>query len=155
MTEAGPEELLRDLQAGRERLLGVVSGVGEAQFKRRPEPSDAAGRAGWCIAEVLAHLLASEQRAATRVEALLAGDAGPEPVPEAERAEEARQGRASPVPQLIHGLLAARRALERSLTAQGRGALPAGVRATVREDVIEHEAEHTAQIEGIRAALGS
>ena len=59
-----------------------------------------------------------------------------------------------PVPQIIHGLLAARRQLERALTESGEG-VPEAIEQLVREDVIEHEAAHAAQIEAVRAALGA
>jgi uncharacterized damage-inducible protein DinB len=147
--------LLPDLQASRERLLAVVAGVGEEQFKRRPSVEAEAVAGEWSIAEVLAHLLASEQRAGDRVEALLAHRATPDPGPtEEERNAEARLGRSVPVPQIIHGLLAARRRLERALT-ESRAGVPEAVGGLVRADVIEHETAHAAQIEAVRAALGA
>ena len=149
--------LLPDLQASRERLLAVVAGVGEEQFKRRPSVEAEATAGEWSIAEVLAHLLASEQRTGARVEALLAGRPAEDAalaLNEEERTAEARLGRTVPVPQIIHGLLAARRQLERALTESGEG-VPEAIEHLVREDVIEHEAAHAAQIEAVRAALGA
>ena len=150
------EALVRDLQASRERLLGVVAGVSEEQFKRRP-PVEAVPVAGdWSIAEVLAHLLAVEQRQGGRIEVLLAGGHAEAPdLAEEERNAEARQGRAVPVPQIIHGLLAARRRLERALTESGRAEAPETVSKAVRIDVIEHEGAHRAQIEAVKASLGA
>ena len=159
------DALLREMRASRERLLSVVAGVSEEQFKRRP-PAEAEATAGrWSIAETLAHLFGAEQRACVRVEALLAGEyAAPFLIGEEARDEEARQGRAVPVPQIIHGLLASRRRLERALAgaapgdeaaSTGGGTVAAEVAAAVREDVIEHELEHVAQIEAIKAVLPS
>jgi uncharacterized damage-inducible protein DinB len=156
------QHLLAALRASRERLLGVVAGVSEEQFKRRPAVEAEVTAGDWSIAEVLAHLLASEQRRCARLEALLRGESSPDPeVSDEERNTEARQGRAVPVPQVIHGLLAARRRLERTLgveddaiTARGPD-LPPGVIDLVRADVIAHEEEHRRQIEAVKQALGA
>jgi hypothetical protein len=160
------ESLLRDLQAGRERLLAVVSGVTEQEFKRRPPATPDGERAPWCIAEVLAHLLQQEKLRAERIEAALERDGATiTPSMDEEHFEAARAGRASPVPQLIHGLLASRRALENLLerSAAIESGLeravthPAHGRQTVawmlREKVIAHEEEHARQIEAIKIAL--
>ncbi len=156
MADADAQGILQDLRASRERLLAVVAGVSEEQFKRRPMPDAEAVAGEWSIAEVLAHLLASEQRTGLGVEALLAGDEASQPgLSDEERTAEARQGRAAPVPQIIHGLLAARRRLERAITESQTGATPEAVLSLLRDDVIEHEAAHTAQIEAVKAALGA
>jgi hypothetical protein len=163
----GPHEgpsraLLAELRAGREQLLAVVAGVSEEQFKRRPSVEAAATAGDWSIAEVLAHLLACEQRQCDRLDALLRGEDAPDPGLSAEEsAAEARQGRAVPVPQIIHGLLAARRRLERALgagddtPAEPAGDLPSTAVDLVRADVIGHEAEHRQQIEAVKQALGA
>jgi hypothetical protein len=160
------ESLRRDLRAGRERLLAVVSGVTEQDFKRRPPPTPDEERAPWCIAEVLAHLLQEEKLRAERIEAALERDGTAiTPSTDEEHFEAARAGRASPVPQLIHGLLASRRAIEKLLehavaieSGLERGVThPALGRQTVawmlREKVIAHEEEHAQQIEAIKTAL--
>ena len=149
------EAFLRDLRSGRQRLLAVVAGVSEEQFKRRPAIEHVAEAGNWSIAEVLAHLLASEQRQGERLEGLLEGrEAGALPVSDEQRHEEARLGRTVPVPQVIHGLLAGRRRVERALATPGATASEA-VSRLVREDVIEHEAGHAAQIEAVRSVLGA
>lgn len=150
------DALVRELQASREQLLAVVAGVTEEQFKRRP-PADAEALAGgWSIAEVLAHLLAAEQREGDRLEALLSGNPHAAPaLTDEQRTAEARQGRAVPVPQVIHGLLAARRRIERALTAASLPELPDAVSHVIRHGVIEHESEHRAQIEAVKASLGA
>jgi hypothetical protein len=159
------EQLKIRLGATRARLMQAVAGVSEQQFKRRP-PASEADPEPWCIAEVLAHLLGDEQLWADRIRLALDGDGAridPSP-PEANTARIAA-ARQLPVPQLIHGLLAARRLLElrlaevdtieggldRHLEHSARG--PISVRWMV-EKVIEHEAEHADQIESIRAHLG-
>jgi uncharacterized damage-inducible protein DinB len=145
--------LLHDLQASRERLLAVVAGVTEEQFKRRPPVESVPVAGDWSIAEVLAHLLAVEQRRCARLEALLRGESEPAPrLTDEERNTEARHGRTVPVPQIIHGLLAARRRLERALPAPEANDT---IAALVREDVIAHEGEHRAQIEAVKAVLGA
>jgi hypothetical protein len=146
-------------------LLSAISGVSEEHFKKRPPATDPAGPS-WCIAEVLAHLLQQERLRASRIAlALEQDDVVITPSSDEEHKEAARAGRGAPVPQLIHGLLASRREIERLL--EQAGSLPGGLeRAThhprlgrqtvgwiLREKVIAHEAEHVAQIEAIKAAL--
>ena len=77
-----------------------------------------------------------------------------------------RAGRIAPVPQIIHGLLAVRRDLERLLQAvelhedglrlrvlqPERGVL--SIEWMVRK-VIDHENEHVAQIEALRLAMAA
>ncbi|HEX5367818.1 MAG TPA: DinB family protein, partial [Dehalococcoidia bacterium] len=124
-----------------------------------------AGEVQWSIAEVLAHLLQQERLRAERIGVALREDGvGITPSdPEAYR-EGARAGRVAPVPQLIHGLLASRRQIERLLDEAEalQDGLERGVqhplmgRQTVawmlREKVIEHEREHVEQIEALKAS---
>ena len=166
------EALKDELRAGRERLLAAIAGVSEEQFKRRPtsppNPHSASreGEQGWSIAEVLAHLLALERAWSERIAQALAEDgAEVRPIADETLAEAARAGRVAPVPQLIHGLLAARRELgglidraaaveagfERAVMHPRRGRLT--VAWMVRTYGIEHEAEHTTQIEAIRKEM--
>lgn len=164
---ATPRDLSSALTEGRERLLRAVAGVSEEQFKRRP-PTEPDAAPEWSIAEVLAHLLYSERLRCKRIALALRDDgatiaAAP---PDAD-AEATRAGRVAPVPQLIHGLLASRRELEHLL--DQAGAVEGGVERAVvhsrrgretigwmlREQVIEHEAEHVAQIEALRPAVGA
>ena len=158
--------LRRDLQAGRARLLAVVSGVSEQEFKRRPPAGPTTDGPNWCIAEVLAHLLQQEKLRAARIATALDQDGAIiTPSTDEEHYEAARAGRASPVPQLIHGLLASRREIEKLLERAEsiEGGLDCAVehpkfgRQTVewilREKVIAHEEEHAQQIEAIKIAL--
>jgi hypothetical protein len=158
--------LKASLQAVRQRLLTAISGVSEEHFKKRPSVAEGDAGPAWCIAEVLAHLLQQERLRASRIALALEQD-GVEITPSSdeERYEAARAGRGAPVPQLIHGLLASRREIERLL--EQAESLPGGLeRATqhprlerqtvgwiVRDKVMAHEAEHVAQIEAIKAAL--
>jgi hypothetical protein len=159
------EELHEALTSVRARLFETIAGVSEEQFKKRPPAVGDDGPA-WCIAEVLAHLLQQERLRASRIALALQQDGvSITPGTEEEHHEAARAGRASPVPQLIHGLLASRREVERLL--DGAAALEGGLARTtthprlgaqnvawiLREKVIAHEAEHIAQIEAIKAAL--
>ena len=164
MTET---RLKKDLDLVRQRLFAAISGVGEDQFKRRP-PKNGADEPPWSIAEVLAHLLHAERIRADRLRAALDEDgvAVEAVAPEASAAA-ARAGRAAPVPQLVHGLLASRRAIELLLEAAEavQGGLDRAVihprlgrqtiEAMVRTFVVDHEAEHAAQIEALRASVAA
>jgi hypothetical protein len=146
--------------------MRAVSGVSEQQFKRRPEPT-AEDAEPWCIAELLAHILDFEQLWTGRIaQALAAPESDVTPSDEAQHEAARRAGRGAPVPQLIHGLLAAHRELDRLVdraeAADGleRAVLhPARGRLTVAWMLeaygIEHLAEHTATIEEIREAVGA
>jgi DinB superfamily len=164
MSEA--EDLRASLSAVRERLLTSIAGVSEELFKKRPPATDEETGPVWCIAEVLAHLLQQERLRGERIALALQQD-GVEIAPSTDEAhhEAARAGRGAPVPQLIHGLLASRREIERLLD-QAVSSNDGLDRATyhprlgrqtigwiVREKVIAHEAEHVAQIESIKARL--
>jgi uncharacterized damage-inducible protein DinB len=160
------ESLRQSLAAVRARLLETISGVSEEQFKKRPAaPADEAAPT-WCIAEVLAHLLQQERLRASRIALALQQDGAKiTPSPDEEHFEAARAGRGAPVPQLIHGLLASRREVERFLDEASR--LEGGLQRTtlhpqlgpqtiawiLEAKIIDHEAEHIAQIEAIKAAL--
>lgn len=152
--------LLDDLAASRARLLRAISGVTEEQFKRRPDDGE------WCIAEVLAHLLASERACNDAVTAVIAGRSHlTKATDEPDDAAAARAGRTAPVPQLIHGLQGARRVLE-TLIAARENSLQAGaisqagsgtsaLEYIVREKAIATEHEHAARIEALRELVGA
>jgi len=155
---ASASELRADLVAGRERLLGAIASVSEQEFKRRP------AEGGWSIAEVLAHLLATERLWAKRIELALAAEgARVEASDPTQHEEQARAGRVAPVPQLIHGLLASQRELERLIDRAGREdaferALEHSRRGRITvgwmlRNAVEHVGEHAAQVEALRAAM--
>jgi hypothetical protein len=167
MTDPTPQDLSRKLSDCRARLLQTIAGVTEQQFKQRPPPSPADPQP-WCIAEVLSHLLDAERRTTSAIALALEQDGATYTRwEEAERIERARAGRLAPVPQLIHGLLASRREIERLLdrltaTPDGlalhvadtqRGLLT--IETLLRTDVIDHEATHVIQIEALRHAVGA
>jgi hypothetical protein len=159
-------DLRHSLAEVRQQLLDTISGVSEEQFKKRPSVTEADAGPNWCIAEVLAHLLKQEGLRASRIAAAIVRDGAPvTPGTDEEHYEAARAGRASPVPQLIHGLLASRREVERLL--DEAAAIDGGLERytthpqhgaqsiawILQVKVIDHESEHIAQIESIKAAL--
>ena len=159
-------EMRASLAEGRERLMRAIQGVSEEQFKRRPAAPEGEPPA-WSVAEVLAHLLSQEPLRAERIAVALLQD-GTRIRPSLPEVHEqaARAGRVAAVPQLIHGLLAARRQTEKllgAIEADERGldravVHPENGRQTVRwllaEKIIAHEREHVAQIETLRSAMG-
>ena len=158
------DELQQGLAASRGRLLSLIAGITEEQFKRRPGPISNDPEP-WSIAEILAHLLWQELMWSGRL-GLTLQEEHPEisPSPPELHREEAAKGRRAPVPQLIHGLLASRRAAEKSLAAIEDASLDRkawhprlGENLTVEwmvRKMIDHENEHCAQIEGLRQWLG-
>lgn len=161
-------ELRERLDAGHRRLFLLLSGVTEEQFKRRP-PATPNDPRPWSIAEVLAHLLDGERLWAGRIASALAEDgAAITPSPPEAHDEGARAGRLAPVPQLIHGLLGARRETEKLLAKASRAdgsLLPntlwhprLGQRldlAWMFDKVAVHFAEHCEHVEALRAAAGA
>jgi hypothetical protein len=153
--------LLHDLRAARAGLLQAISGVSEQQFKRRP-PASASDPDPWCIAEVLAHLLIDEKLWTQRIGLALTEDGSTVAPSDREQSlASIRNARLAPVPQLIHGLLASRRDLERLLEEPGltrdalrqtivghRGRLSV---AWMARKLIDHDREHVGQIEALRA----
>ncbi len=166
MNVASAAQLRRELTDSRESLLQAISGVSEQQFKRRPEstPED---NQPWCIAEVLTHLLLDEQVWTARIAIALASD-GAEVLPtdREEQSANVRAGRLAPVPQIIHGLLAARRDLDKLLAQveQRDGGLGLSVHQPERgvltidwmvRKVIGHETEHVSHIEAIKESMAA
>jgi uncharacterized damage-inducible protein DinB len=159
-------DLKNGLTAARERLLRAIAGVTEEQFKRRPEPT-ADDPQPWCIAEVLAHLLADEREWAERIALGLREDgAHVESRGPGVNLEQARIGRQVPVPQLIHGLLACQRELRRLIDeAERLDAFNHGLDHATRGRIsvawmlqaygFDHELEHAAQIEALRLRVGA
>ncbi len=156
-------QLSNDLESGRGGLLLAISGVTEEQFKRRPEPDPKDEQAGWSIAEILAHLLASERLWAQRIRLALKDDGCViTPSDPGEQVQQARTGRSAPVPQLIHGMVAVRREVEGLLAEAGsiEGGLERSVVHPIHgsqrtawmfaEKIIAHEAEHLRQIEALK-----
>lgn len=165
MTASLPDDLRRDLTAGRERLLVAIAGVSEEQFKRRPVTEGDAPN--WSIAEILSYLLYSERLWGTGIALALTQDGVKVQAGSLEaREEDARRGRMAPVPQLVHGLLASRRQIDLLLdqaVALANGLQryvlhPTDGRLTVewmvREKVIAQEAAYVSRIQALRDAMG-
>ena len=161
----GVSELAELLSASRQRLLRAISGVTEQHFKQLPAATDSETQS-WCIAEVLAHLLLAERERSGWIEQALAGsEPAIEPMTPAALDAQTRAARMAPVPQLIHGLLAARRELEQRLDrAAADDALQRAVRHPEqgRLDIellvggcAEAEEEHAERIEALRIAVGA
>jgi len=147
-------DLLTQLRTSRERLLSAIGGLTEEGFRTRP------GAGGWSVAEILVHVMDCEQRAAFRVAAALADDDG-NPAPAADSADVIARWQGAPTPQIVHGLLAARRSLETQIAKLSDEDLarpvqdaegPVAMAAYVRR-LIEHELTHVAQIEAVRDAI--
>jgi hypothetical protein len=160
------DELRQGLAQSRQRLLQTLSGVSEAQFKQRPQ-SNPGETAVWSIAEVLSYLLAADRVSNQNIALALADDGAPAATPDSIDADAlARVGRIAPVPQLIHGLLAARRELEllldkasdladggdRSVTGQNGEQRSIVVLA---DEVLSRERERVGQIESLRERVGA
>jgi hypothetical protein len=157
---AEENDLKTRLADSRRRLLRVIEGVTEEQFRKRPSPED------WSMSEVLSHLLWSERLWAERIALALANDgASYEPTPPDQQDEGARAGRRAPVPQLVHGLLGVRREVEQLV--ERAGSTPGGferavagprgrrtIASMLTEQVLAHELEHVAQLETLREAAG-
>jgi DinB superfamily len=158
---SGADQLQSDLRSGRQRLLSLIAGVSEEQFKWRPGTAN-----DWSIPEILAHLLSQEKLRAGRIAIALEDDGAViEPSLPEMHEQDARAGCSMPVPQLVHRLLASRREVETLLERAGsiEGGLDRGVqhpqrgRETIayliQKKIIEHEAEHADQIERVKQAL--
>jgi uncharacterized damage-inducible protein DinB len=146
--------------------MTAIAGVSEQQFKKRP-PATPDEPEPWCIAEVLAHLLDTTLLWTSRIEQALAKpESTVTPSDDAQHQEAARAGRLAPVPQLVHGLVGSRREIERlidraetetgferAVTHPTRGRMTVGW--MLHAYGIDHETEHTGQIERLREVVGA
>lgn len=144
-------DLLPRMEASRSRLFAAITGLTEEQARARPPDG------GRCVSEHLAHLMTWEEEVHRSIGAVIPGVAPPP-------ASSEGPGRATPLPQLVHGLLAARRRtallLERLDARQLARAVvdPEGERTTVQallQRVAAHEHEHTGEIERLRSWLAT
>lgn len=142
-------DLLPRMEASRSRLFAAITGLTEEQARTRPPGG------GRSVSELLAHLMTWEQQVHRAISAAIS-----DAVPRYVSAEE--PGRTTPLPQLVHGLQAARRRttllLERLEKPQLDAPVvdPEGERTTVRAllaRVPDHEAEHASEIERQRSWL--
>lgn len=140
-----PHDVRAMLAEARARVFEAMHGLNEEQFRHVP-----AGES-WPIAAHLAHLLISDRWHAALVRSALAGGTPPGEEAEPELELAARMA----IPQLVHGLLNARRELDTLLERAGPGGLavevdaPGGARlplATLLTLLAEHDDEHAKEI---------
>lgn len=142
-------DLLARMEASRSRLFAAITGLTEEQARTRPPDG------GPSVSELLAHLMIWEQRLHEAVSAATSQSGS-------RYVSAEPPGRTTPLPQLVHGLQAARRRtvllldrLEpRQLGAATVG--PESERTTVGallERVPAHEEEHASEIERLRSWL--
>ena len=142
-------QLRSDLQGSRERLFASIRGLTEEQFRFTT------GDGAWPIATHLAHLLRSERMHVERIRVALDED---EPVVASTHTtndEEPGFAQKLAVPQVIHGMLNARRDLDALLDRCGDAQLDRAIRherlgrVTVGDmftKMTVHESEHGAEI---------
>jgi hypothetical protein len=144
------------LEHSRAQLVDALAGMDEAAFRSRDDMN-------WTAAEVLAHLLANEQRL-TEIARLALKSERPavQSRGEAQREHEAKSAQRMPVPQIWHGLLAQRRETVHLLASLKAGQLArTAVHSRFGEVSVawllrrlaDHEAEHANQIRELRQAL--
>jgi uncharacterized damage-inducible protein DinB len=150
-------QLHTDLQGSRERLFELIRGLGEEQFRFVPEGAQ------WSIATHLAHLLRVERLFAERARRALEEDEPYMASTRVQNDEEPGNALRLAVPQIIHGMQASRRDLERVLDACAGAADPAAAlgraivherigRMTVKDIMVKmagHEAEHADEVAGL------
>jgi uncharacterized damage-inducible protein DinB len=147
------------LEASRQALMDAIAGLDEEGFRARPASGE------WTAAEVLAHLLADEPKLLVYAQAALeAGDIAVEATSDEDREKLAKDAaQRVPVPQILHGLLAARRDTLGQLEALSPEQLARPVRQAAHggttvgrlfQHIAEHEGAHATQIRTIRAQTG-
>ena len=146
-------QLRSDLQESRQRLFVLIRGLSEEQFRFIPEGEQ------WSIAAHLTHLLRIERLFADRAQRALNED---EPYMASTRVhndDEPGLALKLAVPQVIHGMQAARRDLERVLDAAAASGDDAALERTIVherigrmtvKDIVEkmsqHEQEHATEV---------
>ena len=138
-------QLRSDLQASRERIFAPLRDLTEEQFRHVAAPG------AWSIATHLAHLLRSERLAVERLTRALREEEPAVASSGITNDDDDALSRRLAVPQIIHGMQAERRALERILDGAGGATLDRAIvherdgRVTVRAliaKVARHEDEH-------------
>lgn len=141
--------LRSDLQASRERLFALIRGLGEEPFRHVP-----AGET-WSIAAHLAHLLRVERVFVERARRALAEDEPEIPSTRVDNDGDPALAQRLAVPQIIHGMQAARRELDELLAGCDDAALARAMRherlgrmtvADVAVKMTSHEDEHAAAV---------
>jgi uncharacterized damage-inducible protein DinB len=143
------EPLKQDLHDSRERLFRLISGMGEEQFRHTPAGEE------WNIAAHLAHLLRIERLFAERAHAAIERDEPFMPSTRVQNDDDPAKVQHLAVPQIIHGMQAARRDLEQALDA-AEGRMDRAIiherigRMTIEQimrKMTDHEQEHGDAIE--------
>jgi uncharacterized damage-inducible protein DinB len=142
-------ELRSGLQLSRQRLFAEIRGLAEEQFRHVPAGDD------WCIAAHLAHLLRIERVFVDRARAALTQDEPHMPSTRAANDDDPGLAQGLAVPQIIHGMQAARRELDELLAGCDEQKLERAIlherlgRMTVAQiaaKMVQHEDEHAAEI---------
>jgi uncharacterized damage-inducible protein DinB len=141
--------LRSDMQGSRQRLFELIHGLGEEEFRYVPTNEQ------WSIATHLVHLLRIERLFAERAGRALSEDEPYIASTHAMNDEEPGNAQRLAVPQMIHGLQASRRDLERVLDTGDEAGLERAIvherigRMTVQqimEKMAQHENEHADRI---------
>ena len=147
-------QLRSDLQASRDRIFAPLRELNEEQFRHAAQPG------GWSIATHLAHLLRCERLMVERVTRALQEEE-PQVAPSgASNDDDVALAQHLAVPQIIHGMQAERRAIERLLDDADDATLERAIaherdgRVTARamiEKVARHECEHAEEVARLAA----
>jgi uncharacterized damage-inducible protein DinB len=142
-------QLRSDLQESREDLFEAIHGLAEEQFRFSPDGES------WCIATHLAHLLRIERVFVERARRALTNDEPRVASTRASNDDDPGPAQKLAVPQIVHGMQATRRDLDRLLAGCEERALERGIiherlgRMTVSamaEKIAGHEREHAAAV---------
>lgn len=142
------DDLRSSLHESRARLFASIRGLDEEEFRFAREPG------AWNIATHLAHLFRIERIFAERARAALIEDGVACPSTRVANDDDPALARQLAVPQIIHGMQAARRELEavldggedalaRSIMHETRGRMTI---AEVAQKMADHEREHGADV---------
>ncbi len=140
------EELKSGLRAGREALFASIRGLSEEQFRFAPAlPGEPSADEQWDVAAHLAHLLRIERVFAERGAAALREDEPFCPSTAVVNDDDPALAQHLAVPQIIHGMQAARRDLEALLDG---GDAPGGGDAMLTRAIV-HETRGRMTVEEI------
>ncbi len=152
-------QLRTTLEASREGLFGLIRGLTEEQFRFTPAPGE------WSIATHLAHLLRIERIFAERAALALREDGVFVASTGVTNEDDPALAQNLAVPQIIHGMLAARRELVAALDGCGPATLERVIhherfgRMTVTQiaqKMAAHEREHAGTVRSLgEAAMAS
>jgi hypothetical protein len=152
------DDMKRRLDASRMAVMDAIAGMTEQEFRTRSRVGE------WAVAEVLAHLLATERILTERARNALTKDGYVATRVTEEEPDEQARGMAKRlhVPQILHGLLAQRRDTVRLLAPLTPESLARTFRhprfgeqnvAGLFQHLGDHDEEHAKQITALRAAL--